>query len=239
MTESRTDSIIPDKGFASAESAGDALAVRPKAFTTKECGVPCVWLKIPLYVKDYLATKYYGLPIRMNKLSQGEHLLYKVVDGTKMRTGRGIVYSHHMIRVREAMDALGESDVTDADKVLHYIPTKDEVAMLTPFVLPEHVTKKGITFDTTERWTLTKTVAIELREVLNNEFWRDLMLYIDDSKIAGRAALKKYKFNLNAVIYDFAIGNNIDIRHVDTIERNYRRIRKRLVEEANRVVEDK
>lgn len=203
---------------------------------TKDCDCICVWLRIPLYVRDYLATKYYGIPIRLNRLSQGEHLLHKVYDGTRVRVRKSLCYSHHMIRVREAIEALHEKVLNGGDTSMNYIPSLDEVARLTPIALPDTVTRKGMCIELTERWTLPPNVAKELIDVLCNEFWRDLMLYIDDSKIAGRAASKKYRFNLNASIYDFSIGNNIDIRHVDTIERNYRRLKKRLVDEANRRV---
>lgn len=247
-------SIHPDGGnVMKCDGSGDLKDVgHIKVYGTKDCGDHvCVWLRIPLYVRDYLSSKYYGVPVRLPSLSRGEHLLYLAVDGTGLRLRKSLCYSHHVIRVHEAMLALGEQDtVNDLDVVSGisgssgkhvsrssckndwYIPPSDEIAQLTPFVLPEHVVRKGMSFDVNERYTLTKHVAQELRDIMCDEFWRDLTLYIDDCKIAFRSS-PGYKFNLQSVIYDFVIGNSIDVRHVDTIERNWRRLRKKIMDDAN------
>ena len=160
-----------------------------------------IYLKLPLYVRDYIADKYGGQPVVLTRHS----VAWQYLQGGFYRN----VELRMMSKTCHCPAVVSERGI--------------DVSGFLSLVLPDEYVMKGLRLETNAFCCLTKDNEKKTRAALSSEFWRDLFLYVEDTEINGRRMDRNYRPNVSAAILDFMISSGINIDHYETVVRNYKR----------------
>lgn len=189
-----------------------------------------IYIKISRYIRDYLSTKYGGYPVRLSDRTEA----YAVLSNGLARDSSGKCPSTTAYSENVVEEARKSNKVNGAIRPRKEL-TSEEIDNLCAIVIPSEIVTKGMTIKTNDTFTLCPTHAQKLKDKLTQEFWRDLMLYIEDCKLTVYAERGKH-LNVQEAICDFAVSYDIDIKHIETLTRNYKREKKKILDYAKKKI---
>lgn len=163
------------------------------------------WLKVPEYQVPWLMS-HYGLPCVFPSYTQEAGAVRWGLTANKGRSRINDCCLTH------EMWMLHKTTLSDSDR-LSWLP----------IAMPERILRHGTYLRPTDRWQLSRTATIELRELIRYHFWCDLAAYINDTTYT--AVCHKQHITLDQQFFDWMELHDIDWSYADTLLRQYHRDR--------------
>lgn len=171
---------------------------------------------------EYLKIKYQSCPVQFSSVEEIGCCLDKyLVDNPAMKPLTTFSYSE------QACNCTLQGSPAYAPPM---IPTREELSVFLPIVLPNTVFRFGMNIPTSSTWQLTKGGVVEFRRLVKASFWMDCFKFIEECSVRGRISGKRVK--REDALADFMLAHNIPMSEYYNMIRYERRERTRFMSEV-------
>ena len=196
-----------------------------------------VYIKLTPYVFEYILHKYSTEltadgsskdPLRPIDLGEYHPAQAALLNGL-CYTSSSLAYRHG--RVKNSFSKLSIREYHGRKKGLltfqpdRSLPTDDEMRTMLGIVIPDQVPRRNCMLTVNDHWQLSEQSTIRVRNILTDEFWKDLNTFVFNYE--KRCSYNNHKFVKEDAIEEFLVKNNVDLVHFDNIIRYRQRKMKR------------